>query len=146
MIERIVRRTVELHTSADELWDLLADPVELTSWLGSEGEVALWPGGLGRLVDADGTVRRISVDRVEVGRSIGFTWWVDGDESSASTVELTIGDPDGRDDASTLTVIERPLARAGGTTCQLADAAAAWDDRLLGLELSVLSPALLVNA
>ena len=145
MLEPTVRRTVELATSTDDLWHLISDPGELGAWLGGEADLAVRPGAAGRLVEHDGTVRRVSIDRVEAGRSIGFTWWVEGDEGSASTVELTVGEADGEREGSTLTVVERPKALAGGRTCQASALGGGWDDRLLGLELSVLTRGLLVT-
>src|SRR4051794_5178433 len=95
MLEPAVRRSVELGASTDDVWHLVTDADELGAWLGGTVELPVEAGAAGTFTDADGTVRRITVDTVDAGRHIGFTWWVDGDESSASTVSFTI---DGDDD------------------------------------------------
>lgn len=144
MIDTTIRRTVDLDASADELWRLVSDPAELATWLGADVELALVPGATGRVTDLDGSVRRVVVDTCTDGtgverRQVGFTWWRDGDESTASIVTLTVErDPAGTDGRSRLTVVEQPVARAGGRTCQASVADVdAWERRLVGLELAV---------
>jgi hypothetical protein len=65
-----------------------------------------------------------------------LTWWRE-DDDAVSEVVFTV---DETDEGTRVTVEERAVL-AGGRTCQAADA---WDDRLLSLEMSVLtrSPAL----
>jgi uncharacterized protein YndB with AHSA1/START domain len=123
MIDRLVRRTVTLDASPDEVWRLLTDAEELAGWLGTvDGDT---------LRELDGTARRFVLDEVVDGRRIGFTWWTD--EGDVSEVVFTV---DETEEGTQVTVEERAVL-AGGKPCQ-------WDDRLLGLEMCVLtrSPAL----
>jgi uncharacterized protein YndB with AHSA1/START domain len=141
-MERTVRREVILDATADELWTLLTDPVELGGWLGDEVQLDPTPGGAATVLTGDGTVRNGRVVEAEAGRRLGFTWWPEGDEGSASTVRFTI---DQEGERTRLTVVEtlpepRASARNGAASaCSVVDAGAAWDDRLLGLEVRMLA-------
>ncbi len=69
MIDRLVRRSVTLDASVDEVWRLLTDTEELAGWLGEvDGD---------RITELDGTVRRFVFDDVVEGQRVGFTWWQD---------------------------------------------------------------------
>jgi uncharacterized protein YndB with AHSA1/START domain len=121
MIDRLVRRTVTLDTSVEEAWRLLTDADELAGWLGTvDGDV---------LRELDGTARRFVVDEVVEGRRFAFTWSTDDGE--VSEVAFTL---DETEEGTQVTVEERAVL-AGGKICQ-------WDDRLLGLEMTVLSRSL----
>jgi uncharacterized protein YndB with AHSA1/START domain len=122
MIDRLVHRTVTLDASLDEVWRLLTDTDEVAGWLGTvDGDT---------IRELDGTARRFVLDEVVEGERIGFTWWTDGDEGTVSEVVFTV---DETADGTRVTVEERAvLAGAGGKVCQ-------WDDRLLSLEMSVLT-------
>ncbi|MEY2569958.1 MAG: hypothetical protein QOE63_308 [Acidimicrobiaceae bacterium] len=124
-----VTRDVVLTVDTAVAWELLTDPDDLAAWLG-----ALGPDGT--LAELDGTRRRLVVDHVDEGRSIGFVWW--GDDGAASRVELQV---DEHADGSKVTVTETVVAQAsvgasgrGGGTRRLA-LGPAWDGRLLDLEL-----------
>ena len=148
MTDTIVTRTVDLAASADDVWRLLTDADELGAWLGGRVELPIVAGAAGAFVEHDGAVRRVAVDLVDTGRAVGFTWWADGDEGTASTVRLTIEEADG---ATRLTVVEQPVvALAGGRSCQASltidSTGDRWDDRLMGLELGVLTLRSLVLA
>jgi hypothetical protein len=132
-----VTRDVVLTVDTTVAWELLTDPDDLAAWLGAIG-----PDGT--LAELDGTRRRLVIDHVEEGRSIGFVWW--GDDGEASRVDLQV---DEHADGSKVTVTETVIARAsasstGGGTRRLA-IGPAWDGRLLDLELRSLQrePALL---
>jgi uncharacterized protein YndB with AHSA1/START domain len=131
MIDRVVRRSVTLDTSVDEAWRLLTDADELAGWLGElDGD---------RITELDGTVRHVVFDDAVEGGRIGFTWWQD--DGDISEVVFTL---DENDEGTTVTVEERAVL-AGGKACQLEDAAcsmASWDDRLVRLEMTVLSRSL----
>src|SRR3954468_9080153 len=128
MIDRLVRRTVTLDAPAEEVWRLLTDEAELAGWLGTvDGD---------RLREPHGTERRFLVDDVREGSRLALTWWRDGqdglDGQDASEVVFTL---DETDEGTRVTVEERAVL-AGGRTCL---AGPAWGDRLLGLEVAVLS-------
>lgn len=131
-----VTRDVMLDVDLATAWELVADPEELSAWLGTVGDVPLRPGGAATVLDPDGTVRHLVVEHVEDGRALGFVWWADGDEF-ASRVAITIEEHDG---ASRVVVTESAVARASiaGATSRLR-LGSAWDGRLLDLELRSLS-------
>ena len=132
MNDVMVHRSVTLDASPEEAWLLLTDPIEVAAWLGTPTEV----GGQLGLTEPDGTTRRLVVDEVAPGRRVGFTWWPSADPDAATHVTLTLT-ADG--DGTTLTVEEVLVARAGGGRCWIADAGAAWDRRLVDLELACLA-------
>ena len=128
MIDRLVRRTVTLDASSDEVWRLLTDADELAGWLGTvDGDV---------LRELDGTVRRVTVGEVVEGERLAFTW--SQEDGEMSEVVFTL---DETDEGTRVTVEERAVL-AGGRACQMAEGQ--WDDRLLGLELTVLSRSLVL--
>jgi uncharacterized protein YndB with AHSA1/START domain len=127
MIDRLVRRSVTLDASVDEVWRLLTDADELAGWLGEvHGD---------RITELDGSVRHFLLDEVVEGERVGFTWWQEDGE--ISEVVLTV---DETADGTRVTVEERAVL-AGGRACQLSS----WDDRLLGLEMTVLSRSLVAS-
>jgi len=148
-MERTVRREVILDATADELWDLLTDPAELGGWLGDEVRLDPTPGGAASVLTDDGTVRHGRVVEAEAGRRLGFTWWPEDDERMASTVRFTIDQEGGRTRLTVVETLPEPSAtlrngsgrNGAAKACSLADAGAAWDDRLLGLEVRILARA-----
>ena len=72
----------------------ISDPDELATWLGSSVELDVRPGGRGRIVDEDGTVRDLVVTDVRDGEQIAWHWWSDSGE--LSSVELRLDEHDGR--------------------------------------------------
>lgn len=134
-----VVRTVHLDLDREAAWRLVGTEAGLARWLG--GEVRLDPsaGAALRVVDDDGVARTGRVLDVDDGRSLTFAW--SDDDGAASTVTLTVeGDDDGHGDGdgggSRVTVVEE---RAGGSVAACLDAGAAWDHRLLHLELGSLA-------
>ena len=77
---------------------------ELASWLGSSVELELRPGGRGRIVDDDGTVRDLVVTDVRDGEQIAWHWWSDTGE--LSSVELRLDEHDGH---TRLRIVETTL-------------------------------------
>jgi uncharacterized protein YndB with AHSA1/START domain len=152
VVEPVVVREVELDATVEEVWALLTEPAELGTWLGTDVRVAHglgadgsalnWALGAGTeasLLDA-GVARRLVVGDIDPGRRLGFVWWPDDEPALASAVSFTITRED-QAGPCRLRIEERPLATAGARACSLADAASAWDDRLLGLELRLLTKA-----
>lgn len=126
-----VTRSVSLDLDPDAAWRLIGTAEGLASWLGRDVAVDLVPGGALRLHDDDGTRRSGTVTDVRPGRSVSFQW-TDGE--IASDVTITVAP--GAEGCSRVTVTE--TARVGGGVMACADAGAAWDDRLLALELGAL--------
>lgn len=136
--DAVVERSVTLDADVREAWELITTPDDLAGWLGTEVELDPTPGATGVVVDHDGTRRRLVIDEVEHESRISWRWWVDGDEHAASTVEITLSPAT---DGTRIAVVERPLPRPGSVTAcastQLVTRAA-WEHRLLHLELLVL--------
>jgi uncharacterized protein YndB with AHSA1/START domain len=132
-----VERAVTLPTDLSDAWDLLTDPEDQSGWLGAEVDLDPRPGAPGLVVDHDGTRRRLVVDRVDDGRALAWRWWVDGDEGSASEVEVRLAPTL---DGTLVTVTERQLAPASASASAQASARAggAWSLRLLQLEAILL--------
>lgn len=129
-----VTRSVTLDASADEVWRLLTDDAELSLWFGSAASLDAVPGGLGHFVDGS-TVRRAVVQRVEPGRSVGFTWWDESRPAEASTVEVVVDDT-ATDGQVQLTITETLVPVGGGVgfrACSFIDVADSWDARLGGI-------------
>lgn len=126
-----VVRTVRLDVDRDAAWDLVGTEAGLARWLG--GEVRLDPsaGAALRVRDDEGVERVGRVVEVDAGRTLAFEWTTD--DGAASTVTLTVDD-DG--DGSRVTVVEEP---AGGSIAACLDAGAAWEHRMLHLEVGALS-------
>src|SRR5690242_13128488 len=100
MIDRLVRRSVTLDASADEVWRLLTDADELAGWLGEvDGN---------RLTELDGSVRYFVLDEVVEGQRVGFTWW--GADDEISEVTFTV---DETADGTRVTVEERAVLAGG---------------------------------
>ena len=133
-----VERHVTLPTDLDEAWTLLTRPEDQAGWLGADVVLDPIPGADGLVIDHDGTHRRLTVDRVEVGRHLSWRWWVDGDEgSAASRVEITLS-PDGDGTRVTVLEIPDPVTPTTASASVRASAGAAWSHRLLHLEALLL--------
>jgi uncharacterized protein YndB with AHSA1/START domain len=86
-------QVVDLDATTESAWAALSDPGELARWLGASVELDVRPGGRGRVVDDDGTVREVLVTAVDDRQAIAWHWWSDGGE--LSSVELRIDECDG---------------------------------------------------
>jgi uncharacterized protein YndB with AHSA1/START domain len=85
---------VDIDAPADEVWEALAAPGGLASWLG-DGELDLVPGAVGVLVDPDdGLTREVIVTEVDEGRRIAWHWWPDGGDLSSVEIALEPVGPD----------------------------------------------------
>ncbi|WP_445149339.1 SRPBCC domain-containing protein [Baekduia sp. Peel2402] len=118
-----VRRETVLDAPRDEVWERVASPEGLETWLADEIDLpAVEPGASGTVVE-DGIRRHVTIEEVEAGRRVALSWCAeDGDPS---LVELTLDDTD--DEAATrLVVVEIPLVTlriASITTVRAASAA-----------------------
>ena len=86
-------QVVDLDATIDAAWTALSDPGELAQWLGASVELDVQPGGRGRVVDDDGTVRDVLVTGVDERHGIAWHWW--SDDGELSSVELRIDERDG---------------------------------------------------
>ena len=91
--KRVSNRSSSSTRRSEPAWDAISDPDELAAWLGSSVELDVRPGGRGRIVDEDGTVRDLVVTEVRDGERIAWHWWSDGGE--LSSVELRLDELDG---------------------------------------------------
>ena len=126
----LIRRTLELDCTVDELWRLVSEPDEIASWLGRDVVLDLRPGGRGRLTDDDGTVRHLAIDDVVEGELLTFRWWPEDDEQATSDVVFTI---EPAKFGSRLVITETAASPALTATAS----ATSWDLRVLSLWLSV---------
>ena len=97
-------QVVELDVPIEAAWSAISDAGELAAWLGSSVELELRPGGRGRIVDDDGTVRELLVTDVRTGERIAWHWW--SDAGDLSSVELRLDEHDGR---ARLRIVETTL-------------------------------------
>jgi uncharacterized protein YndB with AHSA1/START domain len=126
-----IEREVTLPVELEEAWELLTRPENLPGWLGAEVELDSTPGRPGRVVDHDGTVRRLITDTVDPGRRIAWRWWSDGDPDEVSHVEISLAPAE---QGTSVRVVE--LVRAAPMA--QARAGDAWSHRLLHLEALLL--------
>jgi uncharacterized protein YndB with AHSA1/START domain len=131
-----IEREVTLPVEADEAWGLLTRPDDLPGWLGAEVELDLVPGRTGRVIDHDGTERRLVIDTVEAGRRITWRWWDEQEPDEVSHIEISLAPTA---DGTTVRVVEElvgatPVAHARAQ----ARAGEAWSHRLLHLEALLL--------
>lgn len=83
-----VEQSTEIDADVDEVWEVLTDPDALGRWLGTEVAVDLRPGGVGHVVDPDGTVRQVLVTDVDEANRVAWHWWEDG--GPLTSVEITL--------------------------------------------------------
>ena len=115
---------VDLEVSLDVAWETISDPRELAQWLGSSVDLDLRPGGRGRIVDDDGTVRDVIVTDVRQGEQVAWHWW--SDDGELSSVELRIDELDGH---TRLRIVETsllPPARADDVPSVLSGCTRRW--------------------
>lgn len=128
-----VVRSVVLDADAGDVWRALTDDGELSAWFGGDVVLDVRPGGGGRFQEPDGGARRAVVEEVDDGARLVWRWWEEGaGATAASRVELTVEQVDG---GTRLTVVEAPVAARPTGGGLRAARAAAWDRRLLALEL-----------
>jgi uncharacterized protein YndB with AHSA1/START domain len=82
-----VTREIELEADAAAVWEALADPEQLSEWLGGDVDVDVRPGG-DLTVREDGGTREGFVEDVEPERRLSF-WW-SRDEEDATRVEIEL--------------------------------------------------------
>jgi len=85
--ERTVERERVIDAPAEHVWEALTDDRLLSEWLGDEVELEPYEGGE-LTVRADGDERSGTVERLEDGRELAFTWSREGEPPSL--VELTL--------------------------------------------------------
>ena len=100
-----VRRETVLDAPRDAVWELVAEPEGLATWLADDVALAeVTPGATGTVTEG-GERRDVTIEEVEDGRRVALSWCAPGGEPSL--VELTLDDaPDGR---TRMVVVEVPL-------------------------------------
>jgi uncharacterized protein YndB with AHSA1/START domain len=110
----VVTRDVLLDGDLEEVWHSLVDAPSRTEWLDDD--------------------RPIEIVRAEVGRHLEWRWCTPDHHGVESTVTIELATTD--DGRTHLTVTERVSAAANCSLVEpVVEVAAAWDRRLLGLEL-----------
>jgi uncharacterized protein YndB with AHSA1/START domain len=120
-----VRRETVLDAPRSDVWDRVASPEGLETWLADEVALdAVAPGASGTVTE-DGVARRVTIEEVEDGRRVALSWCEDGGEPSL--VELTLDDVDVDADAARtrLVVVEVPLVTLRVATVTTVRAASA---------------------
>jgi uncharacterized protein YndB with AHSA1/START domain len=130
-----VQRSLDVDAPPAEVWQMIVDPAELATWLATDVELVVAPGGRGRLTDDAGVVRHAVVESVDPGRRLVLRWWADGDGPDAASVVTMAVAP--RGDGARLVVTEqlaipRPAAVGARASLQATASAAisAWQWRL----------------
>jgi uncharacterized protein YndB with AHSA1/START domain len=147
-----IHRRVDLDADRNQAWSLLADADGLAGWLAESVELdAVSAGVAGRVIELDGTIRRLVVTEVLEGERLSFAWWSEDDPTDASSVVVTI-DGDERGGSVAISIVETldpgaaAIAGAFGhraDACGLADVADlaavddAWGERLARLTTRV---------
>ena len=126
-----IEREVTLPVEPEEAWALLTRPEDLPRWLGAEVDLDPEPGRPGRVLDHDGTLRRLVVETVDAGRRIAWRWWSDEAPLEVSRVEISLVPVE---HGTTVHVVEE----LAGVSPAKAQVGAAWSHRLLHLEALLL--------
>jgi uncharacterized protein YndB with AHSA1/START domain len=142
-----VQRSLDVDASPTELWRLISDPGELSTWLAPAVDLELIPGGRGRCTDDDGVGRHLVVDAVEPERQVVLRWWRDDDGPGAASVVTMAVAP--RRGGARLVVTEQLLTPPAGATvtngarasAQAAISAWQWRLDLLLLRFAALTEA-----
>jgi uncharacterized protein YndB with AHSA1/START domain len=127
--DETVTSTVVVDAPADEVWELLIDDDELSTWLGDRVTLDPVPGGHGTVTDDGGVERVIRVDEVAPGESITWRWWPADEGGDTTSVRIDLL-PEG--DGTEIRVTETVCAAAVGPTAD------AWSGRLLSAELTMI--------
>ena len=131
-----VQRELELDLDPELVWELVTRPDDLAAWLGEEVDLVPVEGTSGRVVDEDGTVRRLVVGEVDSGRRLSWDWWEEGGaDGTVSRVELTL---DRTETGTRLRVLEVPQAAVqvtAGAPRASASIGRRWNRMLVELEL-----------
>jgi uncharacterized protein YndB with AHSA1/START domain len=116
-----VRRETVLDAPRDAVWERIASPEGLASWLADDVALdAVEPGARGEVVE-DGERRHVTIEEVEDRRRVALSWCADGGEPSL--VELTLDDED--EDRTRMVVVELPLVTLRVATVTTVRAASA---------------------
>src|SRR3954470_11278359 len=87
-----VRRETVLDAPRDAVWELVAEPAGLATWLADDVDLAAVEPGRSGVVLEDGELRQVTIEEVEDGRRVALSWCAPGCEPSL--VELTLDDED----------------------------------------------------
>jgi uncharacterized protein YndB with AHSA1/START domain len=132
----VVRRTVELDASTEDVWHTITEADQLREWFAPEAELDPVAGGAGHFVDDEGVARTAVVEDVCPGERLSFRWWPDESGPAGATLVTLVVAP--RPGGTRLFVTERALTAVASTA-----AGASWTWRL---DLLLLHTGLLVLA
>jgi uncharacterized protein YndB with AHSA1/START domain len=127
--ERRVEREALLDAEAAEVWEAVTDESRLEEWLAEEVELDLVEGGAASFRFDDGE-RRGTVEAVEEGRRLAFTWARPGEGSSR--VEFVV---EALPAGTRLVVTESSPAATSSAAGPVAGGlgASAWETKLFAL-------------
>jgi uncharacterized protein YndB with AHSA1/START domain len=84
-----IERSIDLDAPADDVWRAITDEYLLGDWLATDVEIDAHPGGALRCRAEDGEERIGTVELVEEGERIAFSWQREGMEPSRVELRLT---------------------------------------------------------
>jgi uncharacterized protein YndB with AHSA1/START domain len=132
-----ISREVVLDATVDEVWQLITDETELSTWLAESVSLDPRPGAVGRMTD-HGEPWRVRVDEVssaDVARRLVVTWWP---ETGGPAGEVTMTVEEAAETGGTRLRVRERVTGGVSLKGRRSDVSM-WDDRLLGLELRCLS-------
>lgn len=116
-----VRRETVLDAPRDTVWQLLANPEGLETWLADDVALdAVEPGAAGTVTEG-GEERRVTIEEVEEGRRVALSWCADGGDPSL--VELTLADDEDAPGRTRMVIVEIPLVTLRVTAARTLHAA-----------------------
>jgi uncharacterized protein YndB with AHSA1/START domain len=124
-----IERDLLLDAPRDDVWRAVSDESLLRNWLAPEVELDLRPHGALRCRTEDGEERHGTVEVVEDGERLAFSWRRDG--SPPSRVEICLEEAG---DGTRLRVVESELEPSAGP-----EASRLWSKRFESLRLALAS-------
>jgi uncharacterized protein YndB with AHSA1/START domain len=73
-----IERSIELAHEPERVWEALTTAEGLSAWFGTDAAIEPRPGGAGRMSFASGLSVELRIERVEVLRTLAYTWRVLG--------------------------------------------------------------------
>ena len=125
----ILRRRVEVDVDIDRMWQMVSNPALLADWLGDAVDVRIEPDQIGTITE-HGVVKRVHIDRVDVGRAVEFTWCEQDQASRPSRVVFEISSSPNGTSRLDITETFASASPASSPRQRSAVLAAQWETRV----------------